>query len=232
MKTFAIIFLLLIGFAAGFVGFLHTPSLRQTPFAMKVLTWLGTSCPTDFLTAQGLDHLRHDSLVKIRGASQAPTKTVWGLTLNRSNEAELLRWMRDRRFTCEKSRRGYVYYKCKNISLTSLGRPFKGPIGDLDFVLDAYDRLIFVGFLQGKMESKQAFALFRRISQQLKLRLGEPSRKTESFSFHDFTKDLNAITTEYRFKDYLAKVIATRIPQSGVMLYEQHIALPENFANH
>ena len=61
-------------------------------------------------------------------------------------------------------------------------------------------------------------------SQHLRSFLGNPTRNSGVIDVKTFDRQMDSVSIEYNFKDYLAKVTASYLPWSGVVLYEQYLS--------
>lgn len=211
----SVLYLLLLIFL--FFGYLHTPPGRSWAWGQKLLSRVGYSCPDDF---------RYKPLQEIKGVRASPTKSIWGLTLNQTSEYQLIQWVQRRKINCDKRRIGYSYIKCPNVPLKKLGFPIENSRGELNFVFDSRSKLIFVGLLHRKLQSEKALEILNTLSEDLNKRLGKPSRAPASMSLADLDSEKNSVSYEYRFKDYVARITATKVSSAGIILYEQHVFIP------
>ncbi|KYG68073.1 hypothetical protein AZI87_02075 [Bdellovibrio bacteriovorus] len=202
------------------------PMIRSNVATQKFLIWVNSPFSSQKVNAEDLDEMRREPLQAQRGTLPSPSKKVWELTLNETTEAQLADWIRHRKIACSKSSKGYNYIKCKKVPLVALGLPYVNSFAELDFTIDAHNRLIFVGLLHRQLETVKALSLLENISASLNSRLGSPSRSPASLTPEELDHSLEALSYEYKFKDYIARVTASKLSTTGIILYEQHIYIP------
>ncbi|KHD87623.1 MAG: hypothetical protein OM95_13635 [Bdellovibrio sp. ArHS] len=202
------------------------PAIRSNVTAQKILIWLNSPFQSQKVNAEDLDQMRRNPLQAQRGTQPSPSKKVWELTLNKTTESELAEWIRAKKIACSKSSKGYNYIKCQKVPLKALGLPYNNSFAELDFTIDAQNRLIFVGLLHRQLPTDKALSLLENISDSLKSRLGAPTRSPASVTSAELEHSLEALSYEYKFKDYIARVTASKLSTTGIILYEQHIYIP------
>lgn len=209
------------------IGFLHTPCVRNLPIGRKLLGLMGMKCPIDFssLTSEQVEASRKMGVKLLSGRRFARARpTLPGLTLALTSEAEALIWARERNMDCVSEKRGMHFIKCERATGSLV------PPQTLTLAFSPTDKLVAVDIFRRRLSSKDAAELMLSLSAELRRKIGSPTEARGGLTPGDFEGDIMRVSyVNYRFRDYLAMLTASRIPWSGgVMVHEQYSFVPQD----
>jgi hypothetical protein len=207
--------LLTLAVAVAAVGALHLPVARH------LLARLG-GCPVERATAADAERVRQHGLDSLRGASPAPQRPALGLALDATNEADAKRWADQAGLSCESTHRGFDYLKCQDVPAAAVGDG-EGTLEELSLAFDPSGRLIGVDALRRKVAADAAGRILTGLSARLEAQLGEPSDSSGELSAAYMAGGpMRTAVRRWRFSDYLASIVATALPWSGIVIHEQY----------
>ena len=209
------------------VGTLAIAALHH-PYARPLLARLGRPCPAQHVSAGDVQAARDYGLSRLRGERPAPERPALGFELQRSSETAVLRWAERHRLRCRSETRGLRSLECQDVPAAALGVPdSEGRVDSLTLAFDAEGRVVAVDALRRELEARRASDALRSAVRRLARSLGEP---TETLGQSDavFLSGGPFRTTfvRYRFRDYVATVAAVHLPDSGLAVREQYLAVP------
>ena len=207
--------LVALSLVAGLVGALHLPALR------KLLARLG-GCPAGRVTMAEAQGVRQRGLAAMRGAALARERPALGLALDVTTEAEAARWAQRAGLNCDEVHRGFAYLSCKNVPAAAVGDG-EGIIEELTLAFDGSDWLIGVDALRRNVDAPAAGRLLVDIGSRLRARLGEPADSSgEPSAAYLGGGPMRTAVLRWRFSDYVASIVATALPWSGLVIHEQY----------
>lgn len=212
----------------GFFGVIHTQAGQQIPFVRELAAWIGYDLPHGDISATQMDHFRTQAVLHLKGDQNAPHRPALGLNLDSTTIRQTADWLQTKGLKCLHGVSGYAFIQCKNVPSASLGLNNDSQanvlIDEVDFSFNSGGKLIAVNLLRRKLSASAGVDLISVISQALKNSLGVPTKIIGQNDISTFAKAMNSVSIEYNFKDYLAKVTASYLPWSGVVLYEQYMS--------
>lgn len=208
----------------GFFGVLYTDAGQNITFIRELSTWLGHSSRVDHLSTSQMDRFRTQAVLHLKGAENAPYRPALGLNLDSTTIREAANWLQGKGLKCVHGVRGYAFLRCQKVSSKILGLNNSSLIDEMDLSFNAHGKLIAVNMLHRRLSALQGVDLISAISQTLRSSLGLPTKVIGVNDVKTFATAMNSVSIEYNFKDYLAKVTASYLPWSGVVLYEQYMS--------
>lgn len=220
--------LVLLVVAAGFLGFLHTPTAQRIPFIQEATnSILGYSCSPEKLSFAELSSLRTRAISHLQGMQYAPSRPALGLVLDQTTIREASNWLQEKGLSCRHGVNAYAFIKCIRVPANSLGERSFNLIDEMALSFNTKGKLVSINLLRRKLSASDGAKILGDISHSLKSRLGNPTKIFGDIDVKTFTEAMNSVSIEYSFKDYLAKVTASYLPWSGVVLYEQYLSYSE-----
>jgi hypothetical protein len=193
----------------GAAGFLHT---RQ---GMRILIRLGAQCPLGKkLTAQAVESSRLRGLELEKGRRPASKRPALGLVLDSSSEFDAIEWGRSMHLECSSEVRGERFLKCTE----------PGTEGTTTLAFNPSGKLVAVDVFRKRVSPRSLDPLLTSISRSLESQLGKPQQRVGEMSSRYLSAG-SAIRTaffEYHFSNYVAKVTASYLPWSGLVVHEQY----------
>lgn len=213
---------------AGLFGFLHTPAAQRIPFIQEATSSiLGYSCVSEKMSFEELSSLRSRAISHLQGIQYAPSRPALGLILDQTTIREAANWLQEKGLSCRHGVNAYAFIKCNKVPASVLAESSANLIDEMTLSFNSKGRLVSVNLLRRKLTASDGAKIIGDISHSLKTRLGNPTKIFGDIDVKTFTKAMNSVSIEYSFKDYLAKVTASYLPWSGVVLYEQYLSYSE-----
>jgi hypothetical protein len=208
------------------VGTLLVAGLHH-PAARPLLAKAGWACPSQRVGASELQAARDYGLAGLRGTERAPQRPALGFELERSGEAAVLRWAGQHRLQCRSETRGLRSLECENVPAAALGLPdSEGRVDSLTLAFDAAGRVVAVDALRRRLEARRASDSLRAAGARLAERLGAPTESMgESDPVYLAGAPFRTAFVRYRFRDYVATVAAVHLPEGGIAVREQYLAV-------
>ena len=210
---------------AGSMAFIHTRSGQRIPVVRQLALWLNVNCPADHITSTQMDEWRAKAATILQGDLMAPLRPALGLELNETTIRQAAVWLEDKGLDCVHGVRGYAFLRCHKVDPKILGMSSSTPIDEFDLSFNSKGKLVSVNLLHRKLTPENGVEVFTEIVADLKEDLGMPNKISGDLSVQNFKTPLSAVSVEYNYKDYLAKVTASSLPWSGVVIYEQYMSL-------
>jgi hypothetical protein len=201
--------LLVAVLSLGAVGFLHT---RQ---GMRLLMKLGAQCPLGKkLTAQAVEKSRLRGLAHERGRKPASKRPALGLALDSSSEIDAIEWGRSMHLECFSEVRGEKFLRCTE----------PGTEGTTMLAFNPSGKLVAVDVFRKRVSPRSLDPLLASISRSLESELGKPQQRVGEMSSRYLVAGTTVKTAyfEYRFSNYVAKVTASYLPWTGLVVHEQY----------
>ena len=217
--------LVLVVLVVGFVGYLHTPSGRQLPIARKLLAALGYSCPADAVSAEDVTALRKFAASQSKDLLPTDIKYAPEFTIGKSTEREVQKWLSKQKVKCVSGTRGYSFIKCEDRESFPKSWKEKGPLAEFDFIFSQDNILVAVDILRNKLTPTQAYTAAEKVLADLRNSLGDPSVRVGRLNAKSFQENFDIFLVEYNFRNYTARVSVSKLPESGVIIYEQYLSL-------
>jgi hypothetical protein len=214
------------GVATLGVGTLAIAALHH-PYARPLLARMGRVCPTQQVSAADVQAARDYGLARLQGAHPAPERPALGFELQRSSETAVLRWAERHRLRCRSETRGLRSLECEDVPPVALGVPdSEGRVDSLTLAFDAEGRVVAVDALRRKLEAHRASDALRAAGTRLAERLGRPTETLgESDAVYLSGGPFRTAFVRYRFRDYVATVAAVHLPDEGLAVREQYLAV-------
>ena len=171
-----------------------------------------------------MDRFRKQAVLHLKGNDKAPNRPALGFSLDQTTIHEAANWLQGKGLKCIHGVRGYAFLHCHKVSSRALGLDSSSLIDEMDLSFNSQGKLIAVNILRRKLSALQGVDLIAAISQTLKGSLGLPTKIIGINDVKTFALAMNSVSIEYNFKHYLAKVTASYLPWSGVVLYEQYMS--------
>lgn len=214
------------GVATLGVGTLAIAALHH-PAARPLLAKVGWSCPSQRVGAAELTAARDYGLAALRGTEPAPDRPALGFDLSRSAESAVQAWAGRNRLRCVSQTRGLRSLECEGVPAAALGLPdSEGRVDSLTLAFDAEGRVVAVDALRRGLEARRASDSLRAARARLAERLGAP---TETLGEGDASylagAPFRTAFVRYRFRDYVATVAAVHLPEGGIAVREQYLAV-------
>lgn len=210
-----------LGVATLAIAALHHPAAR--PLLVK----MGRLCPAQQVTAADVQAARDQGLAQLRGVAPAPARPALGFDLEHSREGAVLRWAERYRLRCRSQTRGLRSLECEHVPAAALGVPdSEGPVDSLTLAFDYEGRVVAVDALRRKLEARRASDSLRASGARLAQRLGPPTETLgESDAAYLSAGPFRTAFIRYRFRDYVATVAAVHLPEEGIAVREQYLAV-------
>lgn len=214
------------GVATLGVGTLAVAALHH-PSARPLLAKAGWGCPAQRVGAAELQAARDHGLAALRGTEPAPDRPALGFLLQRSDETAVLRWAGQHRLRCRSETRGLRSLECEDVPPIALGLPdSEGRVDSLSVAFDAHGRVVAVDALRRGLVARRASESLRAASARLAERLGPPTESLgESDAGYLAGGPFRTAFVRYRFRDYVATVAAVHLPEGGIAVREQYLAV-------
>ncbi len=208
----------------GCFGFLYTEAGQNIPFVRNISSLLGHTARPENISSKQMDQLRMQAVLHLKGSEKAPARPAMGLNLDTTTIREAANWLQSVGLKCVHGVLGYAFLRCQKIPSQTLGLNSNSLIDEMDLSFNSHGKLIAVNILHRKLSALQGVDLISAISQSLRDALGAPTKVIGLNDVKTFSTAMNSVSIEYNFKDYLAKVTASYLPWSGVVLYEQYMS--------
>lgn len=200
----------------GVVGLLHLPGAKPL-----LLTLLGR-CPIGFdvaITEDARDAARATTAATVRGDAPALSRPALGFALDTAARADVLAWAELHGVTCAPEK---ANLKCVDAPATALGGRARDHI---TFVFDGRDRLTAVDAV-AFVTVDEAAALQQAVTAELAAATG-PAHKSigQPDASYLSAATLRTASTEFRFADYRAQVIALNLGKDRFSLRESYQSL-------
>ena len=214
------------GVATLGVGTLAIAALHH-PAARPLLAKAGWACPSQRVGAAEVQAARDYGLAALRGTVPAPARPALGFELEQSAETAVLRWAGQHRLRCRSETRGLRSLECEDVPAAALGVPdSEGPVDSLTLAFDVGGRVVAVDALRRKLEARRASDSLRAAGARLAERLGGPTETMgESDAGYLAGAPFRTAFVRYRFRDYVATVAAVHLPEGGIAVREQYLAV-------
>jgi hypothetical protein len=166
--------------------------------------------------------VRERGLANLRGASPARERPALGLSLDVTTEAEAAGWAQRAGLKCDNIHRGFAFLTCKGVPAMAV-TDGEGSIEELSLAFDGSDRLIGVDALRRNVDPSSAGRLLVDLGSRLRARLGEPADSSgEPSATYLGSGPMRTVVLRWRFSDYVASIVATTLPWSGIVIHEQY----------
>ncbi|MDG0818104.1 hypothetical protein [Bdellovibrio svalbardensis] len=212
----------------GFFGILNTEIGQHIPVIRELALELGYKSRVDNLSSSQMERFRTQAITHLKGDINAPHRPAIGLNLDSTTIREAANWLQSKGLSCVHGVKGYAFLRCHKIPSKVLGLNSTlnstTVIDEMDLGFNSQGKLISVNLLHRKLSALQGVELINDISQGLRSSLGVPTKMIGANDVKTFATAMNSVSIEYNFKDYLAKVTASYLPWSGVVLYEQYLS--------
>jgi hypothetical protein len=161
----------------------------------------------------------------LEGTRVASIRPALGLSLGETTIDEARDWGALRGISCNEEVRGLHLLSCHDIQPRLIGDQVgKTPIEVLTFTFNPRGRLEGVDVFRRQVSPREAALVMDELSHRLSHLLGRPSVVLGKNSAQYLSEGLRTSSTQYRFRNYVAMVSATRLPLSGVAVHEQYLA--------
>lgn len=204
---------LIVVLVFGAIGFLHTSKGR------RLLARLGVECPLGRnLSAEAVERSRLRGMATLRGRRLASRRPALGLALDSSTLSDAIDWGKSMHLECEEKVRGGRFLVCNEPGTEGVTTLAFNPVG----------KLVAVDVFRRKVSQRSLEPLLNSISQSLESQLGRPHRRVGEMNSRYLTPGpmMKTAYYEYRFSNYVAKVTASYLPWSGLVVHEQYSSAP------
>ena len=214
------------GVAALGAGTLLVAALHH-PAARPLLAKAGWACPSQRVGAAEVQAARDYGLASLRGTAQAPERPALGFELERSGETAVLHWVGQYRLRCRSETRGLRSLECADVPAAALGIPdSEGRVDSLTLAFDADGRVVAVDALRRRLEARRAADALEAAGARLYDSLGPPTETLgETDASYLAGAPFRTAFVRYRFRDYVATVAAVHLPEGGIAVREQYLAV-------
>jgi hypothetical protein len=210
-----------LGLGTLAIAALHHPSARP------LLAKAGWACPAQQVGAAEVQAARDYGLAGLRGTEAAPERPALGFELERTGETAVLRWAGQHRLRCRSETRGLRSLECEDVPAPALGVPgSEDRVDSLTVAFDAGGRVVAVDALRQNLEARRASDSLRAAGARLAQRLGPPTESLgETDAVYLSGGPFRTAFVRYRFRDYVATVAAVHLPDGGIAVREQYLAV-------
>jgi hypothetical protein len=198
----------------GLVGVMHMPFARH--WLMKV-----GGCPVGNASLREMAPVRQALIAADRGKDVAPARPALGFDLDKTTRADAAAWAARARVSCHEERQDLVF--CNDVPASALGLPdADGPVSEVHLGFDANGVLKDVATM--RMHASAAPA--KDITARLEAAVGPPQEKTGTFDEQHLAQNgpLSLSSVKYRYRDYIAEVLAMRFQKSGLVVREHYMS--------
>ena len=211
-----------IGAAAGLlvaVGVLHAP------FARPLLMRFG-GCPVAArMTPIESETARRMALAADPGLDPAPARPALGFVLDGTSLEGARAWARRAGVGCEDARAGVL--RCADVPAGALGLPAaQGKVDELLLQFDPRGRLVNLTTVRAHLGGDEAASRAGAIVASLTRALGPSPHGRGDFGGRSLrsTGADSVSTVTYRYRDYVAEVVAMNAPSGGPTVREHYMS--------
>jgi hypothetical protein len=207
-----------VAFAIGLVGVLHMP------FARGLLMSAG-GCPMagNRATAAQVETVRREAMVSVRGTAPAPARPALGFELDRTTHADVMAWSTREHVACEDVRDGLVH--CAQVPASAVGLDADHvALSELSLGFDTQGRLVNLTTLRVRLSDDGAASTLSDIVGRLSAEMGPPHGGSIEQSKLALSSGEGLTSVRYRYRDYIAEVVAMRASRDGLMLREHYMS--------
>jgi hypothetical protein len=205
----------------GLAAFAHTPAGRP------LLGLLGR-CPVALpgtLPAAEREAGRSAAIRTFRGATPAEARPALQFVVGKTTRAEVAAWATGNGVSCLLERSGATL-TCARVPLALLPQPYRGAaLDEMTLRFDPSDRLVALVTRRSGLDADAARATQQAIAADLEARVGKPYLSVGDPSSLAGSSALAQIRTEFRFSDYYASAVASRMGKS-ITVYEEYMLIP------
>jgi hypothetical protein len=178
-------------------------------------------------SAAELQAARGVALAQLKGTAPAPERPALGFELEKSNESAVQAWVEHHRLRCTSHVRGLRTLDCEDVPAGALGVPdAEGRVDSLTVAFDAEGRVVAIDALRRRMEPRAASDSMEAARERLTPRLGPPTDTLGTTDVEYLSGGpFRTAYVRYRFRDYVATVTAVHLPNDGVAVREQYLAV-------
>ena len=207
-----------LGLATVAIGMMHTHTGRH------LLARLGVPCPVNQVDPQLVLAVRSNALVRARGEQLAPERPALNLRLDATTEEELSAWALRTQAHCDALTRGLRHLRCRGVPADALG--IEGPaISEIWFSFGPDHTLTAVNLYRRGMTETETRQSWQAATQRLRTSLGAPAQSTGDLTLDGLASAPVAVArVRYRYRDYLASVTASHLPDGGLAVREQYMS--------
>jgi len=215
-----------IGLAAVLAVGTGAIALLHAPFAKSALVAMG-ECPAKRVTAADVETARVDSVRKTRGKASAKARPALGFVLEDSTPDDIRSWALKNNVECKESREG-LGFACVNVPSSALPdrEASEGVVTSLHMNFRPGDKkLVNLSLTSANLDAQNAVDRMARRAATLQAALGPPTKEAGELSVERFAAgNMATASVRHVYRDYEAKVSATALEPSRVMLVEQYLS--------
>lgn len=206
----------------GAVGFAHTPSGRPLLRALR-----GSSCPLGLgapLTAEQSEAGRQRALLAFKGEVRASARPALGFVLGETTKADVERWVAAHGVVCRPD--GPTTLTCKDVPAGALPAPHDAHATSVSLRWNPAGLLVAAVTTRSGIGADEAARMHAAIAGDVRRAAGSPSIVLGEPTAEYLATSLHQVRTEFRFSDYRAEVLATRVG-SEVVLSEEYQSIAD-----
>lgn len=211
---------LAMGTFVGVIGLLHLPVGRAA------LRWLTGGCPIGMdiqLDPGAREAARAAALGPVRGTTAAAARPALGFALERTTRADVAAWSQTNHLACEGDG---PLLRCADVPAALWGGPMDADVVLLQF--DAHDALVSATATASAMTPDAAASALRQLTSDVVAAVGPPtSTHGEADAAWLAAGGLSQASSEFRFADYRAQLVATQVSGGRVSLRSVFQAIPQ-----
>ncbi|MHB1843614.1 MAG: hypothetical protein ACYCWW_02100 [Deltaproteobacteria bacterium] len=204
------------------MGFLHTKAGR--PFLMRFGGLIGMGCPVNRVTGAEAEALRQRGLQGLRGSALAPARPALGAALDSLSASDAAIWAAKAGLDCHSKRKGFALLECANVPAALVGEgPQADRIETVTFAFGEDGKLLSAQAFRRHLSPEAAAAVVGPVVGELTAKLG-PATDVVGAPTAAFlgSEPMATLVRRWRFKDYVAQVVASNLPWGGVAVSEQY----------
>ena len=210
-----------VGFTA-LMGVLHMPF--AAPLMRAVLP--ASFCPVQHGTPAQIDRGHEITAAAIRSSATqaAPARPALGFALDQSTKQDLSTWAEKHEVSCKPISGNDNLQKCSDVPAEAVGQDASfGKLEEVTFEFRSTGELTTVQTMRRGLTAPDAARISSALEKSAAALLGEPSTTGgEATAEHLSAGFMRTFVAEHRFTDYRAKVSATNMAHTGVMVREDY----------
>ncbi len=201
---------------AGAAAVVGVGGVLHLPFARGVLMKAG-GCPVGNASLAAMEPARRELIRANRGADPAPARPALGFNLDVTRRDEVLAWASGAGVACHEEREGLTF--CDNVPARALGIPeADGPVSEVHFGFGPRGVLVDVATMRNNATARPAIDIRARLAKEV----GAPKEEHGGFDEETLARPVSTVT--YRYNDYMAELIAMRLPSQGLVVREHYMS--------